>query len=60
MESRHDMTKQKDFDIKYEYIPSEQSEIRLQKVFEMIFERILDLEDTNKSNYEHEADSLLR
>ncbi len=60
MESRHDMTKQKDFDIRYEYIASEQSEMRLQRVFEMIFEKILSLEDINKSNYEQEADSLLR
>lgn len=34
-------TGKKDFDIQYEYVPSEQSEVRLQRVFEMIFEKII-------------------
>lgn len=42
-------TGKKDFDIQYEYVPSEQSEIRLQSVFEMIFEKIIKAEEYNQS-----------
>lgn len=42
--------KHKDFDIRYEYIASEEAEIRLQRVFEMIFEKIVKAEGYSKTN----------
>lgn len=46
-------TKRKDFDVQYEYIPSEQSEQRLQSVFEMIFEKIIKGEECKQSNQQY-------
>lgn len=46
-------TRQKDFDIQYEYITSEQSEVRLQSVFEMIFEKIVKLEEYGQTNQKY-------
>ena len=39
----------KDIDIQYEYILSEKAEIRLQSVFEMIFEKIIKAEEYKQS-----------
>lgn len=43
----------KDFDIQYECIPTEQSEIRLQKVYEMIFEKIIKAEEYGQTNQKY-------
>jgi len=40
--------KQDSFEIEYEYVPSKQSEIKLQKAFEIIFSKIIEIK-----NYEH-------
>lgn len=42
------------FEIEYEYIPSKQSEVRLQRAFEIIFEKILNTQRDKKYKYEHE------
>ena len=48
--------KREGFNVKYEYVPSKQSEIRLQRAFEIIFEKILNTQIPNKheDEYEHE------
>lgn len=38
------------FEIQYEYAPSKQSEVRLQKAFEIIFEKIIKTDVINQVN----------
>ena len=38
------------FEVKYEYVPSKQSEIKLQKAFEIIFEKIIKPEEYNQTD----------
>lgn len=42
------------FEVEYEYVPSKQSEIRLQRGFEIIFEKILNTQKDKKYEYEYE------
>jgi hypothetical protein len=44
---------QKDFKVKYEYVPSAQSEARLQRAFEIIFEKIIKTEEYNQINQKY-------
>lgn len=44
---------EKDFVIKYEFMPSEQSEIRLQRGFQIIFEKIIKAKELNGNNQKH-------
>lgn len=46
--------KKENFEVEYEYVPSKQSEVRLQKAFEIIFEKILNLQTDKEYEYEHE------
>lgn len=48
------ITMQKDLEVEYEYVPSDQSETRLQRGFEIIFEKILNTQNDKKYKYEHE------
>jgi hypothetical protein len=47
------MKQKKDFDVKYEYLPSKQFEVRLQRGFEIIFEKIIKTEEYNQTNQKH-------
>lgn len=38
------------FEVQYEYAPSKQSEVRLQKAFEIIFEKIIKPEESNQTS----------
>ena len=51
--------REKDFVVEYEYVPSKNSKIRLQRGFAIILEKIINLEEINKNHYEHETNSLL-
>lgn len=42
--------KQDDFEVEYEYVPSKQSEARLRKAFEIIFEKIIKPEESNQTS----------
>ena len=46
--------REKDFEVSYEYIPSQQSEVRLQRGFEIIFEKIMKTEEHNQANQKYE------
>lgn len=45
--------KEKDYVVEYEFMPSKQSEIRLQRGFEIIFEKIIKMEDYNQTNQKY-------
>lgn len=45
--------REKDFVIKYEYLPSKQSEIKLQRAFEIIFEKIIKTKEYNQPNQKY-------
>jgi len=42
--------RQDDFEVEYEYVPSKQSEIRLQKAFKIIFEKIIKPDEYNQTD----------
>ena len=42
--------KQNNFKVEYQYLPSKQSEVRLQKAFEIIFEKIIKPEEYNQTD----------
>lgn len=42
--------KKDSFEVEYEYVPSKQSEARLQKAFEIIFEKIIKPEENNQTS----------
>jgi hypothetical protein len=44
---------EKEFDIQYEYIPSEHSEMRLQRAFEIIFEKIIKMDEYSQTKQKH-------
>lgn len=45
--------KEVNYEVEYKYVPSKQSEIRLQQAFEIIFEKILNTQSDKKYEYEH-------
>lgn len=51
--------KQNDFEVEYEYVPSKQSETRLQKAFEIILEKIIKPNEQNVPALEKQNRELL-
>lgn len=45
--------REKDFVVEYQFLPSEQSEIKLQRGFQIIFEKVIETEKYIQTNQKH-------